>query len=327
MRTSRTYALAFIIAFMLAIAPRPAYTASLNIGGTVWFAWWNFSLENAIRGAAMPHLSLYNRYRMKPTFLYGPSLSLDFAEHFSISAMFIYTDTYRIYSRTVSILSPTEFERSTHAVSRYDLDTTFSYAPVSFFKIFTGFKFQGYDFTGRVRETDLDGTGFRKNWITGRDRSLGAGLGIGFTVPIAEGLYFLWNISGLYLNMRFHYYTDFFKLETSPSVLYIPGEVDIRYWYHSYGGNTNASLAYVIQRISSTIIFGFRYQVLYNTLYNLDLKNPILNVPYNSAVLSHIQGRYMQHHGNDKVYDHFYGISFAFVYSVELTKNKEEEKE
>lgn len=328
MKKGRAYALCFVTACMLTACPRPAYAASLNIGGTVWFAWWKFGMENSIRGNFMPHMSLYNRYRMKPAFLYGPTVSVDFADKFSFSAMFIYTDAFRVSARSVSILSPLDFERTTHAVSRYDLDTTLSYAPVRFFKLFTGFKFQGYDMTGRTYETDMDGTGLRKNRTTGRDRSLGAGLGIGFTVPIYGGLFFLWNISGLYLNMRFRYYTDFIKAEITPSVLYIPGEVDIRFRYHTYGGNTNASLAYVIRAISSTIILGFRYQVLYNTLYDLDLEEHILaSMPITTAYLSYAGNRYMQHRGNDRIYDHFYGISFAFVYSIELTGRRQRKPE
>jgi hypothetical protein len=325
MKTRSTHLLSCIIASMMIMAPCTVYSANLNIGGTVWFAWWKFGMENSIRAKFMPHMSPYNRYRMNPTFLYGPTVSLDFAEKFSISAMFIYTDSYRIYARTVSTLSPTEFERTRHNVTRYDLDATFSYSPVGFFKLFTGFKFQGYDLEGRTFEGDMDGTGFRKNRITGRDMALGAGLGIGFTVPVAGGLYFIWNISGLYLNMRFHYYTDFFKLETAPSVMYIPGEVDMKFRYHSYGGNTNVSLAYVISAISSTIILGFRYQVLYNTLYDLDLEEHILvSMPVTTAYLSYAKDRFIQHRGNGRIYDHFYGISFAFVYSVELTKKTEE---
>ncbi|HOD17019.1 MAG TPA: hypothetical protein PLA65_13180 [Spirochaetota bacterium] len=328
MKISRNYAVALLIACTLTTVPRPAFTASMNIGGTVWFAWWHFSLSDSIKGTSIPHMSLYSRYRMKPTFLYGPIVSIDFARQFSLSAMFIYTDQYRIYSKKVGTLEPVNFFREKYQISRYDLDATFSYSPVSFFKLFTGFKYQGYDFTGRLSELDLDKTGFNKGWISGKDRALGAGLGIGFTARIVEGLFFQWNISALYLNMRFRYYTDFFKLETSPAVLYIPGEVDIKFRYHSYGGNTSMSLAYVVSRISSTIILGFRYQVLYNTLYHLDLEErTLLNIPLTTRYLSLVKNRYMQQRGNGKVYDHFYGVSFAFVYSFELTRSKEEEEE
>lgn len=325
MKICRAYALCFIIALSLFMIPRPAYTASLNIGGTVWFAWWHFSLEDPIRAKIAPYSSLYNRYRMKPAFLYGPTISVDLPKGFGLSASFIYTNGYRIYARSVSILSPYEFVRDKYRISRYDLDSTISYSPVSYFKIFMGFKFQGYDYTGRALGMDMDGTGFRKSFITGSDRSLGAGLGFGFTAPIVGGLYFQWNLSGLYLNMRFKYHGDFFKVETAPSS-YTPGEGDLRFWYHSYGGNTNVSLAYLISEISSTIILGFRYQLLYNIMYDLDIVDHIL-MPINFAIPAHAINRFMQHRGNNKKYDHFYGISFAFVHSVELTKSKEEEDE
>ncbi|HQL83911.1 MAG TPA: hypothetical protein PK307_17055, partial [Spirochaetota bacterium] len=77
-----------------------------------------------------------------------------------------------------------------------------------------------------------------------------------------------------------------------------------------------------------TIILGFRYQVLYNTLYHLDLEErTLLNIPLTTRYLSLVKNRYMQQRGNGKVYDHFYGVSFAFVYSFELTRSKEEEEE
>lgn len=325
MKTSGKLAACFLLAIVPALFPRAVHAANMNIGGVVWFAWWDFSLKDSIRGNFMPHASLYNRYVMKPTFLYGPMISFDFAKYFAFSAMFMYTDTYRVYSKSVSILSPDEYQKDRYSISKYDLDTTFSYSPVRFFKIFTGFKFQGYDFTGTVHELDIDGTGFRKNWISGTDRSLGTGLGIGFTIPIVEGLYIQWNLSGLYLNMHLNYHTDFFKLETSPSILYIPGVMDMKFRYHSYGGNTNASLAYLISKISSTIILGFRYQIIYNTLYGLDLEEHILNIPFNSAQLAYIRDRYMQHKGNSKKYDHFYGLSFAFIYSFEIAREEKGE--
>ena len=166
MKISRNYAVALLIACTLTTVPRPAFTASMNIGGTVWFAWWHFSLSDSIKEPPSP-LSLYSVW-MKPTFLYGPIVSIDFARQFSLSAMFIYTDQYRIYSKKVGTLEPVNFFREKYQISRYDLDATFSYSPVSFFKLFTGFKYQGYDFTGRLSELDLDKTGFNKGWISGK---------------------------------------------------------------------------------------------------------------------------------------------------------------
>ncbi len=326
MKTSRMYAVAILIACTLTMVPCSAFAANMNIGGTVWFAWWHFSLEDSIRAKIAPHSSLYNRFRMKPTFLYGPTISVDLPKGFGLSASFIYTNGYRIYARSVSILAPTDFIRDKYRISRYDLDSTFSYSPVRYFKIFTGFKFQGYDFTGRIQEMDMDGTGYRKNFITGRNRSLGAGLGFGITIPIVEGLHFQWNLSGLYLNMRFNYHGDFFKIETAPA-LYIPGAGDLKFWYHSYGGNTNVSLAYLISRISSTIILGFRYQLIYNIMYDLDVSDYILNIPFADALMAHASNRYLQQRGNNNKYDHFYGVSFAFVYSFELTKVDEDDEE
>lgn len=120
-------------------------------------------------------------------------------------------------------------------IDRFDSDTALNYSINRYIKFFGGAKFMGYA---------MQGSSFSH-------MALGPALGIGVTLPVSDSLFILWNASGAFL---------FGKHRDS-------GSDGQRSGYTEPGLNTNLSLAWYIESMSTTITLGFRYQI-FRTLYN-----------------------------------------------------------
>lgn len=142
--------------------------------------------------------------------LYGPVISLGFSREWSLSGVFLYG----------------KFDQSDKGngpgkITRYDSDTTLNYSIARYVSLFLGFKYMGYDFS------------------EGEHAGYGPGLGLSFTAPLADNLFLLGNVSGLYI---WGHHDD------------QGGDYD----YTEPGANGGVSLAY---NISSTVIaLGVRAQ-------------------------------------------------------------------
>jgi hypothetical protein len=120
-------------------------------------------------------------------------------------------------------------ENGTLHLTRTDSDTTLNYSINRYFKVFPGIKFMRFSFPN------------------GYHQSVGPGFGCGVTLPILESLFFIANGSGSYL---------FGKHKGG-------GDGDSTLGFNEYGYNVNASFAYYINAISTTVSLGYRYQYFY----------------------------------------------------------------
>jgi hypothetical protein len=121
-------------------------------------------------------------------------------------------------------------------INRFDSDTAINFSINKYVKIFGGPKFMGYTQPGFSH------------------LGLGPALGVGLTLPLSESFFVLWNISGAYLWGEHN--------EDDP-------DGDRSTNYVEPGMNTNLSLAYYIDAISTTITLGYRYQI-FGTFYDSD---------------------------------------------------------
>jgi hypothetical protein len=204
--------LSLFIAVTLA-SSKPAHAADVTVGVSSWYVWWkmNPSAETTL----------------KPGLLYGPALGFDFAEKWSISSVFITGELsesasgYSFYYR------------------RYDSDTVVSYKITRWLKLFAGFKYYRYDFNDEGNSIHPFGNADYHFY------SRGPGAGVGLTLPLADSLFLLTNVSGLYC----------FAVST--------GDNGSNY-SRERGINTSISLAYHITPASTTLSGGFRYQYIAN---------------------------------------------------------------
>ncbi len=194
----------FIITGMMIVAPRPLQSATLGIGAAGWYTWWDPRPESRESDA-------------DSDFLFGPQLLLQFSPSISISSVFLY-GTFKYYDYS-------DQGTTTMDITRYDSDTTLTYALHRFVRIFGGLKFMGY------------------NYEFGNHYGAGPGLGVGFVLPLMESLFCTISISGLYL---WGQQTEEFA------------EGDRTMKFIEYGANNSISLVYVTST-SVNLSLGGRY--------------------------------------------------------------------
>ena len=179
---------------------------------------------------------------MDSTLLYGPVLALRFTQELSLSSAFLYGE----FKHTDGSGNPEEIER-------IDSDSALIYGLGRYFKVFAGFKYIGYT-VGSTRHA-----------------SFGPGLGIGLVAPLRENLFFIANVSGMYL----------WGKDTGGE-----NSDDIKFIEYAY--NSNAALTYVFSSAPVSISLGGRYQYIeshYDEIYDRDMKQRIFGVTV-SAIYS-----------------------------------------
>jgi hypothetical protein len=319
--------MAFIaVVSMLLIVPHAAHSMSLSIGVTGWYAWWDFALKDLDSGKVLP-FTAKNKFTLNPAPIYGPVVTFGINREWSVSALFLCGSHYRTagqYYDLSGLLQSAEVSKEefkTKSMFKYDLDTSVSYSPLSFFKIFVGFKVQSVREKGISRTYVLSPYYARGNYDY-RFISYGPGLGIGFTAPLGANFFLLFNASGLYMrstidNSDKNYGTDFTTIDVSK----YKTKVDLNVW----GGNTSLGIAYVIEKASVTLSLGCRYQFLKNYMVNYR------DSGWDSALLSGSVdmleryysdqlGRFYLRRAYTKNMDHLWGITLAALYTVNFSK-------
>ncbi len=114
-------------------------------------------------------------------------------------------------------------------IKRFDSDTSINYNLNNYIKLFCGVKIMGYKFNG------------------GTNQSIGPAAGIGITLPVVGNLYLLGNISGMY-----NYGHEESKNHDNGE----PQEVI----FNAPGINSTLAIAYYIDKASTTVSLGGRYQ-------------------------------------------------------------------
>ncbi|MBN1533349.1 MAG: hypothetical protein JXA20_11845 [Spirochaetes bacterium] len=165
-------------------------------------------------------------------------------------------------------------------VTRYDSDTSISYAVTDWFSLLAGFKLQGYSYSDYIF---LVANPVRSEYNM---MNYGPALGFGVTLHVFEGLYFLCNLNGVFM-----FGSDDAKFQYAIAFLF-PN----RGSFYSYGGTAQGSLAYIFSSINTTVSLGFRYQMLY--CHQRDVA-------------------FLEFGGK---YDSIYGVTLSAVYTFHLTR-------
>lgn len=310
-----------VIFFAITSFPR-AEAFEIGLGGMVWFSWWEAPWTSG-KSNRMPPGSLkllnidtipvavptpINDFRCNPMPIAGPAISLRFHPRLSLASVFM-IGKYHAQS-TGNFLSPFGVivnSRYKKNITKFNLDSSLSVGLTDVVKLFVGVKYQGYDYTEDIRFPNATLAGIAiANHARDRLRNLGPGFGVGLTFHLVDNLYLLCNAGGLVLfgHERYRYRWNSVFI-VGATLLSLPTKFNNSRFYAS-GGNASLSLAYAIPKAHLTLTFGGRGQVLYYVRKKTGIRS--LNEAYN------VHGKY----------DQIYGITFAAVYSIKLTKGKGE---
>jgi hypothetical protein len=286
-----------LAAAVLLLVPVRGGAVTVSAGAATFFSWWEPSFENDLRGKSAFDRGLYrisSDFEMGPSFLVGPTVSVTLPAGFSVSSVFLYGSWFHAES-TLDARDGSDYVRlpldADHIV-KWDLDVLLNYALNRHLKIFTGIKAQGYEYNLTNTSINVTTPGVTSVRYDVFQSGWGPGIGASLTLNIWGPLYVMTNASVLYLS-------------TNHRLAY-PGNYSWASVYHTVGCNVAASLAWYIEPASVTISLGVRYQYMHYMLndtgtddwfYSTD--GPLAN--YNLM--------------ND---DHFYGITLAAIYSLEL---------
>ncbi len=316
------------VSAILMHAPAAFAAVDLSIGGTAWYIWWKpaWSDARATSVALVPRPVLFteNATDFKPSsnVMGGPILSIGFLQRWSIQSVFtIGRFTYRStgWSRDTQLQSTNygvapSYKKYTRDVLKWDSDTSISCALHRVVKLYAGFKYQGYRYEESMQDilwVNLPPAVFGRK-LTDEVQGYGGGLGLGLTIPVVENFYImlsgsgvvLWSVEKIKINKgkTFLIQTDHDTGVTNftPLPLYIQTGR-----YFSYGCTASLGLTYYIEKISTTLSLGGRYQLLFNR-QRYSKHNPY----YNDVATNII----------DRQYDHFYGITMSVLYTFHIGK-------
>lgn len=190
------------------VFPSFSEAADVSIGASSWYSWWRMSNKN---------MGPNDTVDVDPGLLYGPLVSIRLSDDWSLSSVFL-TGKFVIPDGA----GPSGGDLH---LRRFDSDTLLNYNLGKYFKVFGGFKFLGFTYSG------------------GHNLGYGGGLGIGLTAPLSERFFLIGNLSAILLRGD----------QNSPGA-----DVDSGFW--GYGGNGVVSLAYYADSLSTTITLGYRGQ-------------------------------------------------------------------
>jgi hypothetical protein len=274
----------------MALVPSQGWAASVSAGAATFFSWWSPSFENGVTGKVGPQApgsSMNRQFTMGPSFLVGPTVSVTLPAGFSVSSVFLWGSWFSgdssSFNANYGYRTRYDFD-----VRKWDLDVLVNYALNRYLKLFGGIKYQGYRYHYTVANSMLSYT-ISADAIQG---GWGPGIGASLTLNLWGPLYLMANASVMYLSTDHRF--DAWFIQGSHSV------------YHTVGGNVAASLAWYIEPASVTVSLGFRYQYLHYMLN--DGRSPEYSYSFGSFSPSF----------NNMNDDHFYGITLAAIYSLEL---------
>ncbi len=273
--------------------------ASLSIGGNIWYNWWkpawyDGSVKNRQIGYNGEIYNDFSDFSTRAGFLYGPAISLQLFDNFSISSVFMYGNfNFRSsgYDKAANISFSTlkvsggfliiDTERK---VKRWDSDSIISYSITRVVSLFVGFKAQGYSYRELYR--DMTGTNGFKSEVS--IANYGPGLGISFMIPLWGKFYAQCTGSVILLNILEEYN---FRYGSVPNAL-----VDRSARYLAWGATSTLGLIYNISEINTSVKVGFRYQ--------------FLNYRQKESQIAYEQ--------LDGKKDHIYGVTFSVVYTFDF---------
>lgn len=259
------------------------FSMNMNVGGTVWYAWWNPHTEDSMRGENNSYTrggyfsEAYNdTFEKKPELIAGPFIGLSFLDNWSLGLLFLGSTEYKFHS-TYDVYYTAAPSNIVHvdfnvAGSRYDFDSTLSYKFNNYLKVFAGYKYMRYDVTGSFIATGVAPISLDMEWD---NRMSGPGVGINLTIPLVSNFFIPISISVLQLKSKTRQ-----KLNNqSDGSSYSDTTIDSTF----RGCNITPGIGYYSEILEMSFILGGRYQYMKNE--------------------------------EDKR-DEFYGISLSAIYSI-----------
>jgi len=245
------------------IVPCKVYALDITVGATTWYAWgsrYENTHEYGIR--------VNNDYAFDPTFLYGPVISVKLNDDFNLTFVYLYSKfNYKeeLYEDAGGAL----FVKS--KIKRSDSDLALNYKLNNYFKVFIGAKYLSYEIKLSFDDPNPSNGYCYSN---SKHSSIGPGLGLSATLPVAENIFLLATLSGFYL------YSTGEKFEDD-GIYYYKGTkpANMTVGYNEYGINSNISAAYYIAQFSTAISLGARFQYFitnynkYDPFYINSIKN------------------------------------------------------
>jgi hypothetical protein len=204
---------------------------------------------------------MYTTFEMTPTpgedvnpgLMYGPVLGLDWGKSWSITSVLLTGNFKHNVSESIG---------DDYNERRYDSDTTLNYSINRWLKVFGGFKYSRFD---AHLSSGADDGKYLKPFEGGNSKyiSYGPGGGIGVTLPLADSLFAVGNVSLMYLYGR----------TSEPAGM---GYENVN--YTDAGFNASLALAYYIDAYATTLSLGGRYQQYTEKYSDSDYKVRFLGV-------------------------------------------------
>jgi hypothetical protein len=306
-----------IAATILAAAPR-ARAFEMAVGGMMWYSKWDAPWGNGRANRMPPGTSILlgapyipvavpgpiNRFDCPAMPIGGPLISFHLHPRVGVSAVFM-IGKYHAYSTGsfFNVFGLIMNSRYHKVITKFDLDSLINIAVHRYVRLFTGVKYQGYNYTEDIRYPNISRSGIALA-DGARDvlRNIGPGLGIGLTFPLPENFYIAWNVGGIVMfgSERYRFRWSSVYTISATGVRVLPTRFNESRFY-TPGGNTSLSLGYNVPKAGLTLTLGGRYQFLY---YVRRKNGAGMNEAYP------INGKY----------DHIYGLTFAAVYSIRFTR-------
>jgi len=253
--------------FLLGAASK-GWSLNVSVGAMAWYAWWEPSFEDEVRGEGNPITAAHpgncteaydDSYSMDPALMYGPVLNLGFSPKWSLGLSFLTSTKFKpessykvdgyypgLYTHNVNIKM--DFQR-------YDVDGTLSYKLNQTFGLFLGFKYMRYESSNGVY------TYTRPDYLYPIDVEIerngymyGPGVGLSAMVPIVNTFFFNASLSGIVMKSRLRYWHH--------DPVSTTGAVETIKKPTFTGFNAMAGLGYYFTSIRTTVVAGGRYQYL-----------------------------------------------------------------
>ncbi|HNV46374.1 MAG TPA: hypothetical protein PKJ16_04970 [Spirochaetota bacterium] len=239
-----------VSALMVVAFSGAALAVDLTVGASVWYAWWQFATKENYDNVS-------NDVKDNG-FMYGPLVSLKFNETWSLSTRFM-TGAFG-YGEVTGY----DYENDSTFISRektfkFDSDTIVTYSINRMVRVFGGVKWMGYNWYSKNWYSSIEGypkyIGYKSY-----ESTVGPGLGVGFSIPLADSFYLMINLNGVYtvgteeLVSTYYFYDPDRRNDSGPHVQIF----DLVSW----GGNGDIAFAYYFSSAKTTLSLGFRYQQL-----------------------------------------------------------------
>lgn len=243
-----------IFFIMAVLFPFELFAAGVNVGANLWYAWTEPGFKEQMMGKN-DIANRNNNFEMTTpaALVYGGLFSAQFTDRLSMGGVFSYGAGWE--GKADYLYNPTGTElhmyKTLTKMERFEGDLTINYTLTNIFKLFLGWKFFGergdgnYQFTLAGSSAVLGSGEFEF-----LHKSTGPGLGLTSIFHIADNLYLITTLSGIYQRSN----------TTIKSTGYSTKETDSS--DSQLGGNGLLNLAYVLPDLNVTFSLGGRYQYL-----------------------------------------------------------------